>query len=1094
MGKTTRKATRVGHLEDQVPKKLKACLKPERSKKVGGKSFPVADPTEGRKSKRELQGIMVKWERRRLASSKTETKSSGKVKDGLLRKGSSKKKKKKSRLLSSQPEIVTSSNTTDPSKECIWEVDPSSSSDNGVKTATKCGRRNPTSEAVSKFGGASVHDSPCITIVDLAPGFRFGTHQAVSLPLTVGHVAKGKKQKASGKSSTDIAVLKNPAGKRQSNLNDGSDDDNKFENGMSDGKFHSQLRPMDSVFVVELGTSDRTSTTKVAQSVVTNVQMKSIKELCHGKGEFSSLRQIQNEFQREETSPDGGESEVVIPTEKSRKRKKRKSSAGKRGKGEDCGSVDSPRSEDAVKEKANQYIAGVTTSDKKSKKSSRGLPDEPKENCSKPEGSGLQRNEDEINIEDLESAAPSDEAGKRKTKRRKKSHEASSVKDETLDKTPQEETTKEGSLGKEIHLEEEVLDPIEVDEGAPEETDSPLQDDDETPSETDLDLTMENSGESSDNIVSSETPLDGEELQDVSPSVERDNSSYRIIKLRNSDQCLALLSCSSQLAFHGRVLVRSIHGSVTVLGFPISASREYYPLYSPSSSCALCLETASGGRTYQLGSPTTLLQDVEAFLREEDEPAIEQTLQGQEGFVVALILKTMPEDTSVDYVERFPGFKNIFSSPENRECFQEDVDQASSLEAARAVGFQPLTPGTPHSTFSPLPGYQTVIQAIQRWQSHAPDVPPVVLICGWKNSGKSTLCRYLSNSLIARLESVCYLEFDVGQTEFTPPGMLSLQRITEPVLGPPFTHSRAAERMCFYGDVHVHANPDSYLKICKYLMQEYQTNHRHQPLIINTMGWMQGLGLQLLVDIIHMTQPTHIVQLWSPAQPRVIQRITQTFLEHTSGWLHQSEEGNGTMMTQFPEVLEIDVPSIADKGCAKFKASDHRTMALLAGLSKLQPSPLPQTPVVLSALIPLVLPWRCVAVHVTNGHVPLKQIMYALNGSVVGLCQADPSEMCVVLKDHPKVFKSTPVCQCHGLGIIRGIDPVQKVFYILAAISKDALPEVNALFRGALSLPQPLLTQGQRIADVPYVSREFSSVIIGSGAIKVRRNIKQRGR
>ena len=45
------------------------------------------------------------------------------------------------------------------------------------------------------------------------------------------------------------------------------------------------------------------------------------------------------------------------------------------------------------------------------------------------------------------------------------------------------------------------------------------------------------------------------------------------------------------------------------------------------------------------------------------------------------------------------------------------------------------------------------------------------------------------------------------------------------------------------------------------------------------------------------------------------------------------------------------------------------------------------------------------------------------------------------------------------LGIIRGIDPVQKVFYILAAISKDALPEVNALFRGALSLPQPLLTQ-----------------------------------
>ena len=40
------------------------------------------------------------------------------------------------------------------------------------------------------------------------------------------------------------------------------------------------------------------------------------------------------------------------------------------------------------------------------------------------------------------------------------------------------------------------------------------------------------------------------------------------------------------------------------------------------------------------------------------------------------------------------------------------------------------------------------------------------------------------------MPAVFFLECDVGQTEFTPPGVISLSRVDKPLLGPPFTHQK----------------------------------------------------------------------------------------------------------------------------------------------------------------------------------------------------------------------------------------------------------------------------------------------------------------
>jgi len=59
--------------------------------------------------------------------------------------------------------------------------------------------------------------------------------------------------------------------------------------------------------------------------------------------------------------------------------------------------------------------------------------------------------------------------------------------------------------------------------------------------------------------------------------------------------------------------------------------------------------------------------------------------------------------------------------------------------------------------------------------------PPVVVVCGPKNSGKSTFSRVLLNALLPRHGKVGYLDTDMGQPEFGLPGCLSFNVVDEPI-------------------------------------------------------------------------------------------------------------------------------------------------------------------------------------------------------------------------------------------------------------------------------------------------------------------------
>ncbi|KAG1887755.1 hypothetical protein F4604DRAFT_2038239, partial [Suillus subluteus] len=153
--------------------------------------------------------------------------------------------------------------------------------------------------------------------------------------------------------------------------------------------------------------------------------------------------------------------------------------------------------------------------------------------------------------------------------------------------------------------------------------------------------------------------------------------------------------------------------------------------------------------------------------------------------------------------------------------------------------------------------------------SSADPIPLLVYVVkGSKKSGKSTFARTLLNRLLARFQGVAYLECDVGQSEFTPGGLVALNVIDNPVFGLPFTHPSLPYR------VHYHAAVQVLLEMYKLNVQTSMPDDESidtwatdvTPLMINTMGWTKGLGADLNAKIEELAKPTHVFEIIGPEE------------------------------------------------------------------------------------------------------------------------------------------------------------------------------------------------------------------------------------
>ncbi|CAG8454517.1 4313_t:CDS:10 [Ambispora leptoticha] len=504
----------------------------------------------------------------------------------------------------------------------------------------------------------------------------------------------------------------------------------------------------------------------------------------------------------------------------------------------------------------------------------------------------------------------------------------------------------------------------------------------------------------------------------------------------------------------------------------------------------------------------------------------------------------------IDGVERTSIFKNIFSKDRTRNTDNMTFDKT---DAFSIPGFYPI--------LEPMPGI-IGLHFPDSWMATANQILiesldnnitdgrafPVIILFGHKKVGKSTFSKFLINTLLNRHPRIAYIESDIGQPEFTPSGIVSLSIVDSPIFGPPFTHPKLPYRSYLIGHTNPRDDPDYYLACLQELVAVFRrdfvdssgydniksnSNKNKIPLIINTHGWVKGLGYDLFLQLHNFAKPTHLCQF---------QSLTNPYLNPPtlpSNVLHPEDR-------PFPKLYYVD-SILFSPNPARFTARDQRTLMLISYFYSVQSFSKQlisqqgfdqgwwNFDIPLVQQVPWCLDWTkglSKGVFTLCAEVPYSQLLYALNGSIVGLIgdfEVEEDEMeyegndnYLIQEDNsnnnqtgsskiipppyfpsPKFPPPPPAHHtCFGLAIIRSIDPSTHTFHILTPLSISILKRVNGIVKGSLELPvcvsiDETSKTSVGLYRVPWKKVPYLSLDVGGGAghaaQRVRRNLMRRG-
>ncbi|KAJ1735960.1 Polynucleotide 5'-hydroxyl-kinase grc3 [Coemansia biformis] len=392
-------------------------------------------------------------------------------------------------------------------------------------------------------------------------------------------------------------------------------------------------------------------------------------------------------------------------------------------------------------------------------------------------------------------------------------------------------------------------------------------------------------------------------------------------------------------------------------------------------------------------------------------------------------------------------------------------------------GFDPVARLTPDlQLLQTPPDWAEVLDqassAALQLDSNFEPISPVYVVAGGQGLGKSTFARLLINRLVGRFGRVFYLETDLGQPELAPPGVLSLTMLTDPLLGPPFTHAGQIEpyHAVYMGVTTPKNDPDRYVHAIQRLVAAYrdhtdsvQLAHESAetrdnghgasaggldkqvvPLVVNTQGWLKGLGLDLHYSLCEEVRPTNYIQVYDPAASTPTAQgqdefdaqswaggnqrtpfidfgsisecspqlswISAMSFERAMQTVYSRQRHPGVDAADSAEQVEQSASDsgmlVAISGDAsgrkgpRITAHDTRTLTMLSLLYSSGTSIEPQewnaslrriadmswsTHVPLASRCPLVVPWADLVVWLGEEDIPPSQVMRALNGSIVGV-------------------------------------------------------------------------------------------------------------
>ena len=510
------------------------------------------------------------------------------------------------------------------------------------------------------------------------------------------------------------------------------------------------------------------------------------------------------------------------------------------------------------------------------------------------------------------------------------------------------------------------------------------------------------------------------------------------------------LQAGERLVFHGSVDVRVEYGYVRCNNHVLSPSSPHAP--------------------HQLHSPTWLpsaLLSIEHF----SPPARRRAAA------------TSADDESI----------LLLSPSSSPHCLHSSPDPSASYLPIAVPSFHPLAQQSVASYARQPLAALSVPDAWRSWlEQHlaAAAAPSSFLLCGARNVGKSTLGRLVVNGLLNACRRVLHVELDVGQSEFTPPSMLSLTLLSAPLLSPPHCHlalpasaassspSAAAPQtlLSFHsGDVSYTQDPARYVQHAALLWRRVEEERRQRkgellPVVINTAGWTKGVGGIVLAELVGRIAPQHVLYL-GEQQADDIPPLT------AASALHVLPRHTAT------------APAAGAGAGAVLSADKSRTLSLLAYFLQRSAPPVSflTAASLLASLRPVRVPFSAVSLQLLPPHERLPHALYlrAFNATIVALCMSDAAHPVSARETDAGVrvvTASRSPLPCLGLAIVRAVDLSSRCLYLLTPLPLPLLRQASVLVRGTMELPSVLLYQREQDGrGQPYMPTNAMSAASGGG-------------
>eukprot|EP00949_MAST-11_sp_MAST-11-sp1_P002756 g2756.t1 len=536
-------------------------------------------------------------------------------------------------------------------------------------------------------------------------------------------------------------------------------------------------------------------------------------------------------------------------------------------------------------------------------------------------------------------------------------------------------------------------------------------------------------------------------------------------------------------------------GTVRILGadIPCSSRSPYFlKMRSPFWSSLLCIAASSKSGEQSIGSgpaPKFFQKSSGSILS-----AIEMVEKHAPCVIVLRQVRGAPLLSSSAYTRRLFGSKYLNDWENVPHLFP----GMGLLRSEGAPGLT-LVHGLRQCSIS-----ESWMLAVERIKMRG-ETAPSVFVAGARGLGKSTFCRFVTNSLLTLKEkaypSVAFLDTDIGQPEFTCPGFVSLTLIESrlPILSPAETQPRRQQLMkVFVGDISPRSNPDLYLASIDTLLLSFSTFLSQSglagrvPLVVNTHGWVKGLGHHLVEAIAARIGPNHFVKLEGRSLNKKFDlNISSATLHSLAGWssensamVQKQQDSRGSTGPQ----PTLNATQLRNKRFSAYFRSlksrtslsiSHGTVTEGGDADELDESS--TTANLMANGIPFRARLDKVALCIMYAHVPPAYVLRVMSGTLVGLCIASEAEVSAMEPvQGVKIMHEPLVYPCVGLGIVHSTS-LHSVF-ILTPVKESVLQKVNVLMVGNVSLPSSMLDWKLSLEASPYTDYGLSVESCGTGA------------